>query len=321
VTDLPDPLTPPDCDCTDLDGFMLNVERLMASELVALSTHEIIAAAMFVWCRAWKQRPAASLPDDDRVIAAFARLPLAKFRRFREEVLRGFVKCSDGRLYHRTLAAEAGRAFERKTAFHRKRETDNQRLKKWRANKGETPNETHDETTTETQIETRFVAEGQLRDRDVTVRDKSSLRSDSAPKAPKVEIPEWIPSEPWSAFVEMRRKIKAPLTDRAMLLTIAELRKLRATNDIGAVLDQSVAKAWRGVFPVKHQQSHGSDSPPAVSALLPGETTEHFRVRIFHERNGKAWSAQWGPPPTDPDCGMPRSVLEEFGYRKRGEAA
>ena len=40
ISILPKPLVPPDCDCTNLDGFMLNVERLMASELVAISSHE-----------------------------------------------------------------------------------------------------------------------------------------------------------------------------------------------------------------------------------------------------------------------------------------
>lgn len=153
MNDLPDPLTPADCDCTDLDGFMLNVERLMASELVALSSLEVIGAALLLWSRAWKQKPAASLPDDERVIAAFAKLSVPRFRKMRDEVLRGFVKCSDGRLYHRTLSAEAVGAYERKIAFRKKRETDAERLRKWR--------ETTKETRTETTGETRFVAEGQ----------------------------------------------------------------------------------------------------------------------------------------------------------------
>lgn len=150
-----DPLVPqppigPEVDCTDLDGFMLNVERLMASELVALSSHEVIGAALMLWCRAWKQRPAASLPNDDKVIAAFARMPLSRFRKLRDDVLRGFVLCSDGRLYHSTLVREASNAYERKIAFQRKRMHDAERLRKWRSGtKPETPNET------------RFVAEGQ----------------------------------------------------------------------------------------------------------------------------------------------------------------
>jgi len=157
-------MTTAECDCTDLDGFMLNVERLMASELVALSTHEVVAAALFLWCRAWKQMPAASLPDDERVISAFAKLPLSKFRKHREEIMRGFVKCSDGRFYHRTLSAEAMAAYERKVAFRRKREIDAKRLATWRANKKGNA----DEIRCETDSETRFVAEGQGRDRDGT---------------------------------------------------------------------------------------------------------------------------------------------------------
>lgn len=162
---LPRPLTPEDCDCTDLDGFMLNVERLLGSELVALSSHEVIGAAVLVWSRAWKQRPAASIPDDDKVIAAFARMKIGRYRKLKEEILRGFVKCSDGRLYHKVLAVEAVNAFGRKQAFRKKREADAERLRHWRKSRGETGDETHSETRfrdgPETLNETRFVAEGQ----------------------------------------------------------------------------------------------------------------------------------------------------------------
>lgn len=161
MTDLPAPLVPPECDCTDLDGFMLNVERLMASELVALSSHEVVAAALFLWARSWKQVPAASLPDDERVMAAFARLPLPRFRKLKGEVLRGFVKCSDGRLYHRFLAREAVNAFQRKAAFQVKRGRDAERLRNWRTSRGETAGETRTDTSDETSSETRFVREGQ----------------------------------------------------------------------------------------------------------------------------------------------------------------
>lgn len=150
---LPAPLVLPETDCRGLDGFMLNVERLMASELVALSTHEEIAAALFLWCRAWKQLPASSLPDDDKVLAAFARLPLVRFRKVRAAALRGFIKCSDGRLYHRVLAEEAAKAYAKSRRFKQKRETDAERLRRWR--------ETHSETPGETPPETRFVQEGQ----------------------------------------------------------------------------------------------------------------------------------------------------------------
>lgn len=142
MRDVPAPLVPPEVDCTDLDAFMLNVERLMASELVALSTHEVIGAALLLWCRAWKQRPAASLPDDERVLAAYSRLTIQRFRKLRSEVMRGFVKCSDGRFYHAVLAEVAIRAFGAKTTHRKRREMDAERLRKWReqrdGNAGET---------------------------------------------------------------------------------------------------------------------------------------------------------------------------------------
>lgn len=173
MTDFPDPLLPIDIDVRDLDGFMLNVERLMSSELMALSSHEVIAAALFLWCRAWKQMPAASLPDDDQVIAAFARLPLKKFLALKPKIIRGFVKCSDGRLYHKVLADEALAAYGRKKAFRDRREKDAERLRNWRTkqpgNSGETPPETINET--------RFVREGQGRDRDGT----GTLNKEDAP--------------------------------------------------------------------------------------------------------------------------------------------
>ena len=194
MSELPEPLVPAEVDCTDLDGFMLNVERLMASELVALATHEAVAAALFLWCRAWKQRPAASLPNDDRVLAAFARLPIPRFKKLRDDVMRGFVLCSDGRFYHRTLAEEALRAYDKKTQFKKRRETDAERLRNWRANK----NGNADSNATETPSETRFVREGQGRDRDGTGQEdiSNSLRSlDGGASAPAAKRKRQLPDD------------------------------------------------------------------------------------------------------------------------------
>lgn len=109
----PAPLTMPGMDVRDLDGFMLNAERLMASELVALSTGEEFKAAVLLWCRAWKQVPAGSLPNDDRVLASFAGAG-SRWKKIKAMALRGFVECSDGRLYHRVLCEDVKRAFIKK---------------------------------------------------------------------------------------------------------------------------------------------------------------------------------------------------------------
>lgn len=103
------PLTTSAHDVTGLDGFMLNTDLLMASELWALATGDEFKAAVGLWCRAWKQTPPGSLPDDDRVLAAFSGAGKA-WPKLKGMALRGFVKCSDGRLYHSTLCEDAVRA-------------------------------------------------------------------------------------------------------------------------------------------------------------------------------------------------------------------
>ena len=109
---LPPPSVPADLDVTALPSFMLNTQKLLSSELVALATGEEFRAAVLLWCRAWHQVPAASLPDDDRVLASFAGFgrDVNAWRKVREMALHGFQKCADGRLYHGTLADDAMRA-------------------------------------------------------------------------------------------------------------------------------------------------------------------------------------------------------------------
>jgi hypothetical protein len=128
------PPVPSDADCRQLDGFILNVERLLSSELWALSTGEELKAALALWCRAWKQIPAGSLPDDDRILASFS-CSGQRWPKIREMALRGFIKCSDGRLYHTVLCEDVMRGIERQKRYRQKRETDAERLRKWRADR------------------------------------------------------------------------------------------------------------------------------------------------------------------------------------------
>lgn len=90
---------------------MLDTERAMASELWALSDPIAFKGAFGLWCRAWRQVPAASLPDDDQVLRAFSGMTPAQWRKHRAMAMRGFVKCSDGRWYHMVLAEDAARAW------------------------------------------------------------------------------------------------------------------------------------------------------------------------------------------------------------------
>jgi hypothetical protein len=63
---------------------------------------------------------------------------------------------------------------------------------------------------------------------------------------------EWIAPDSWAAFLDMRKRIKAPLTPYAEKLIVRELVKLKtAGHDPQACLDQSIMLGWRDVFPVR----------------------------------------------------------------------
>lgn len=89
----------------------LDVVRLMDSDLFALSTGDEFKAAVAAWCKCWLQLPAGSLPDDDRVLAHLTGTG-TKWRKLRTMALRGFVKCTDGRLYHPVVCEKVLEAWQ-----------------------------------------------------------------------------------------------------------------------------------------------------------------------------------------------------------------
>lgn len=106
---MPEPLTPADCDLQDYPFMPLHVSRLRDSDFAATEDPEACWYAVMLWCASWHQVPAASLPDDDAVLTKLAGLgrDVKTFRRHRKGALRGFVLCSDGRLYHPVVAEQA----------------------------------------------------------------------------------------------------------------------------------------------------------------------------------------------------------------------
>src|SRR5262249_27137589 len=71
-TRVTEPLVPHYVDLTDFQYMDLDVRRLRDSDLAALESPEACWAAVLLWCASWHQVPAASLPDDDRVLAQLA---------------------------------------------------------------------------------------------------------------------------------------------------------------------------------------------------------------------------------------------------------
>ena len=90
----------------------LDVARLRDSDMTMLTSGDEFKAAVLLWCASWNQVPAASLPNDDRLLAGLARLDMKRWAKVREMALHGYVLCSDGKLYHPVVADKALEAWE-----------------------------------------------------------------------------------------------------------------------------------------------------------------------------------------------------------------
>jgi len=128
---LPEPLVPPDCDLRGMEFMPLVIPRLIDSDLYALSTGDEFKAALTLWCKAWLQVPAASLPDDDRILARLSGAGPA-WPTLKQMALRGFVKCRDGRLYHPVVAEHALESWARRLEHRDSTGNKSERQKRWR---------------------------------------------------------------------------------------------------------------------------------------------------------------------------------------------
>jgi hypothetical protein len=127
---LPAPLTPADCDLRDFAFMPLDVVRLRDSDLAVTAEADEFRCAVLLWCASWHQVPAASLPDDDKVLAQYAGYGrvVKEWQKVRDGALRGWVKCADGRLYHPVVAEKANEAWLAK--LRQRLKTECARIKK-----------------------------------------------------------------------------------------------------------------------------------------------------------------------------------------------
>jgi len=124
-----EPLVPAEVDLRGMAFMPLFGDRLFKSttwiEACAVARAGVL---QLFWHAFAHEVPAGSLPDNERVLADHAGLGLKVFRRVRAQVLRGWVKCNDGRLHHPVLAEIAIEAWSARVS-HRARTL------KWREKK------------------------------------------------------------------------------------------------------------------------------------------------------------------------------------------
>ena len=62
-------------------------------------------------------------------------------------------------------------------------------------------------------------------------------------------LPLWLDRESWAGFLEMRKKIKKPMTDKAAKIAIGKLERWRAEGyDPTMVLNEAIMNNWQGLW-------------------------------------------------------------------------
>jgi len=94
----------------------LQVARFRDSDFAASVHPEAGWYGVLLWAASWHQIPAGSLPDNDTMLMRLVGLgrDARTWKKHRAEALYGFVLCSDGRLYHPTVAEQANKAWNEK---------------------------------------------------------------------------------------------------------------------------------------------------------------------------------------------------------------
>jgi hypothetical protein len=123
-----------------------------------------------------------------------------------------------------------------------------------------------------------------------TLQDVKDSKTKPSSGAVTPSLPDWLPSESWQGFTEMRQRMNAKAwTSRAMTLTLNKLGELRAQgNDPAAVLDQSVMKGWKSVFPLKEEHQHNGTNGNSKCQRIQNNVASAVRdaARLSEQRRG-----------------------------------
>jgi hypothetical protein len=106
---------------------------------------------------------------------------------------------------------------------------------------------------------------------------KSAKKQEKLPLV--IQIPPYIDPDAWAGFVDMRKKMKWVLTDRAVEIILRKLQDIAARGgDPNAALDQSVERCYRGVFEARTETVNVNRTSNGGSNGLP-ETRAERNVR------------------------------------------
>ncbi|OAE96749.1 hypothetical protein AYJ54_36325 [Bradyrhizobium centrolobii] len=332
----------------------LDVVRLRDSDLTVLASGEAFRAAVLLWCASWHQMPAASIPNDERILAKLAGYgrDVESWAKVRDDALHGFVECSDGRLYHpvvaekaleaddhrkkqreRTLkATEARRGGKRDDArnddrieYRNGKRGDNHNKKRRGArNEGDLTGPNLTKTTTESSERvTPTTADEPPAPPSETLSAKAGEVPEGKPVSTGSLIGKPLPSD-WTPNDQLCEEVKSTfgMTDADLQAELPAFHALNAqrgtfSNNWDSTF-QLFCKRWK-----EHRDKQAAPRaqlnrmPGSGDRFVPGPA-DWDKAAELYGKTGR-WPREHGPDPMSPACKCPVEILRKHGINEKGE--
>lgn len=207
-------------------------------------------AYLLLLMEAWR-RPNCDLPDDDRFLARLAGVGADEWAGIKPVVMEFWTRDGRSKTWKQKRLTK-----ERDAAKKRSKSQRDKIAKRWDKTKKDDTAEYTDEYRGNTSTATAIEEE----EAKASPSNARAARPSKKKDEPFVR-PDWVPQGPWDGYVEMRAKIRKPMTDTAKWIAVRELRKLAdAGHPPGPVLNQSIFNSYQGVFKLK-DQNNGQQRP------------------------------------------------------------
>jgi hypothetical protein len=291
----------------------MDAMRLRDSDLAAVATGDEFRAAVLLWCACWHQLPAASLPNDDRMLAKLAGYgrDVDAWMIVKKEALRKFVVCDDGRLYHPVIAEKANDAWEKKKAFKARTEAARAaRLQKLSQSDDKKP--TDDVTISVTENIGQSVTGSKGEGEGQGTGEKRKIDAPEGSGGEKQKRKSRISPEAQPGPADLEHAATAGVSPRI------EWPKFRDHHIAKGSLMADWSAAWRTWCANAKQFGRAApNSMPALSLAPPPTeiTPDRWReaLRDYCARSGSGWhQGVFGPDPEMSNCRCPVGILREF---------
>lgn len=312
---------PPDCDLSAYDWFPLKHKRLTRSAWWIRASDRAKALNIDLWCAAYQEVPAASLPDDDLYLsdlAGFGRRDISAWLEVKAEVLACWILWTDGRWYHPTLAEVACEAWATRMEAVQQREADRERKRQKRAGGHQGPSDGHppdkDGLSAGRPADIEGTPDGNPPENALKGQDRTGHREADASLSPRDARPEggeveadgvgWAEARDLYGSLVIRGR-GSPMLARSAWLKLDEADR-RALP--GAIRAYAEAKPW------------GSNGPPGLQRFLSEDVWREFAA------TASVTSIVWSGPAAlraavaaEMGDGFARSYLDPAEYREAAE--